>query len=217
MRENNSPASKKFQLMTGKDYLQHRVDWRSSTNGTNQTQSFGRYGQHWLRIVRTGPIFQAYTSFDGVSWGAPVNTQVISMNDCIEVGLVVTNVPYATNVTATFGGVQVTPPYVPAPPPNGLRPDNATTGVDQALSLQVFPNPSSGQLTLNLSAFMEQDAVLEVLDINGQVVLRRALGVIENSTEQLDLSQQPAGMYFVRLRTEDGTTAVERVILQPRP
>jgi hypothetical protein len=48
-------------------------------------------------------------------------------------------------------------------------------------------------------------------------VLRRALGVIENSTEQLDLYGQPAGMYFVRLRTEDGSTAVERVILQPRP
>jgi hypothetical protein len=41
--------------------------------------------------------------------------------------------------------------------------------------------------------------------------------VIENSTEQLDLSQQAAGMYFVRLRTEDGTTALQRVILQPRP
>ncbi|MCB0637112.1 MAG: T9SS type A sorting domain-containing protein, partial [Lewinella sp.] len=117
MRESNDPGSKKFQVMTGLDYLQHRADWRSSTGGTNQTQSFSRYGQHWLRIVRTGDIFQAYTSYNGVTWGQPVNTQIIPMNDCLEVGLIVTNVPYATNVTASFNHVQTSPPYVPEPPP----------------------------------------------------------------------------------------------------
>ncbi|MCB0638799.1 MAG: lamin tail domain-containing protein, partial [Lewinella sp.] len=33
MRESNDPGSKKYQVMTGLDYLQHRVDWRSSTGG----------------------------------------------------------------------------------------------------------------------------------------------------------------------------------------
>ncbi|MCB0638404.1 MAG: HYR domain-containing protein, partial [Lewinella sp.] len=210
MRESNAPGSKKFQLMTGRDYLQHRVDWRNSTNGTNQTQNFSRYGRHWLRIVRNGNVFQAYTSFDGASWGAAVNTQVIPMNACMEIGLVVTNVPYATNVTATFGHVQILGG-------NEMRPDVPTHHGSSVRQLQVYPNPTSSQLTLNLSAFMEQDAVLEVMDINGQMVLRRSLGVIEHGTGQLDLFGQPAGVYFVRLRTEDGTTAVERVILQPRP
>ncbi|MCB0639456.1 MAG: proprotein convertase P-domain-containing protein, partial [Lewinella sp.] len=216
MRESNDPGSKKFQVMTALDYLQHRVDWRHTTDGINQSQSYSRYGQHWLRIVRTGSIFQAFTSYNGVTWGVPVNTQVIPMNECLEVGLVVTNVPYATNVTASFNHVEVTPPYVPMSP-RGESPETEATGVDQALSLQVFPNPTTGQFTLNLSAFLGQDAILEVMDINGQVIRRLSLGVIEHSTEQLDLFGQPAGIYVLRLRTEDGTTAVQRVILQPRP
>ncbi|MCB0638308.1 MAG: choice-of-anchor D domain-containing protein, partial [Lewinella sp.] len=216
MREGHEPSSKKFQLMTGLDYLQHRVDWISSTGGNNQTQSFSRYGQHWLRIVRTGPIFQAYTSYNGTVWGQPVATQVIAMQECLEVGLVVTNVPYASNVTASFNHVELTPPYVPSVPPM-MRPFVGQETADQALTLDIAPNPTTGQLTLNLSAFREQDATLEVMDINGQLILQRQLGVIENSTEQLDLSPYAAGMYFVRLRTEDGTTAVQRVILQPRP
>ncbi|MCB0638161.1 MAG: T9SS type A sorting domain-containing protein, partial [Lewinella sp.] len=216
MRESNDPGSKKFQVMTGLDYLQHRVDWRSSTGGFNQTQNFSRYGQHWLRIVRNGPIFQAYTSYNGTTWGPAANTQVIQMDECLEVGLVVTNVPYATNVTASFDHVQTTPPYVPSLP-GGMRPDEADTPAAPALSLEVYPNPTSGQLTLNLGAFLDREATLEVMDINGQLILQRRLGVVEHSTERLDLSPYTAGMYFVRLRTGDGTTAVQRVVLQPRP
>ncbi|MCB0639900.1 MAG: HYR domain-containing protein, partial [Lewinella sp.] len=214
MRESNSPGSKKFQVMTGLDYLQHRADWRTSTGGTNQSQSFSRFGQHWLRIVRTGNIFQAYTSYDGVIWSQPVNTQIISMNECLEVGLIVTNVPFATNVTATFEHVQLSPPYVPSVP-GPERPDLPVTNVTDAPSLQVYPNPTTGQLTLNLNAFREQDATLEVMDINGQLILQRRLGLIEHSTDQLDLSAYPAGLYFVRLRTSDGVSEVQRVVLQP--
>ncbi|MCB0636544.1 MAG: T9SS type A sorting domain-containing protein, partial [Lewinella sp.] len=213
MRESNDPGSKKFQVMTGLDYLQHRIDWRTTTDGVNQTQNFSRYGQHWLRIVRTGPIFQAFTSYNGLFWSQPVNTQVIPMSECLEVGLIVTNVPYATNVTASFDHVQTSPPYVPSMPAP-IRPDVPDSEEDQALSLVVYPNPTSGQLTVNLSAFLEQEATLEVLDLNGQVILQRRLGVIEHSTERLDLNARPAGLYFVRLRTSDGTTVVQRVVVR---
>ncbi|MCB0635954.1 MAG: proprotein convertase P-domain-containing protein, partial [Lewinella sp.] len=213
MRENNDPGSKKFQVMTGLDYLQHRVDWRTNTGGTNQSQSFSRYGQHWLRIVRTGNLFEAYTSYDGQNWGIPVNTQSITMPDCIEAGLIVTNVPYATNVTASFNQVEVTPPSVPKPP----QPEAPVPIATNAMELTAYPNPTSGQLTVNLSAFLDREATLEVMDINGQLLLQKQLGLVENSTEQLDLSSYAAGMYFVRVLTNDGTTAVQRVILQPRP
>jgi hypothetical protein len=210
MRETNSSGSKKFQLMTGKDYLQHRIDWRSSTGGTNQTQTFSRFGQHWLRIVRTGDVFQAYTSFDGVSWGSPVNTQLIPMGSCIEVGLIVTNVPFATNVTATFSHVTVN--GANGSDPN--RPDGVTSAGNAAFQLQVAPNPTSGQLLVDLGAFLEEAATLEVLDINGRQLLQRSLGVIEQRHERLDLGAYPAGLYFIRLRTESGQTAVQRVIRQ---
>ncbi|MCB0638169.1 MAG: T9SS type A sorting domain-containing protein [Lewinella sp.] len=213
MRESNDPDSKKFQVMTGLDYLQHRVDWRSGTGGLNQTQAFSRYGQHWLRIVRTGPIFQAFTSFNGMFWGQPVNTQVIPMDECLEVGLIVTNVPYASNVTASFNHVQVTPPYSLME----VRPDSPGVVMADDSPLPVYPNPTNGRLTVDLSAFQDQEATLEVLDLDGQLILQRPLGVIENQTEQLDLSEQAAGMYFIRVRTAEKISEVQRVILQPRP
>jgi hypothetical protein len=206
MRETAGPESKKFQVMTGLDYLQHRIDWRSSAGGTNQTQTFSRYGQHWLRIVRNGDVFQAYTSFDGVSWGAPVNTQMIPMEACIEMGLIVTNVPFATNVTATFAGVWTSNDELRPEPP-------AQPEVDHAW-LTAFPNPTSDAVTLNLRGYLEQDATLEVVNAFGQVLQQRRLGVIEHSTERVDLSRQPAGVYLIRLRLDDGTTDQVQVVRQ---
>ncbi|MCB0635239.1 MAG: T9SS type A sorting domain-containing protein, partial [Lewinella sp.] len=152
----------------------------------------------------------AYTSNNGINWGLPVNTQVITMDDCLEVGLIVTNVPFATNVTATFSGVEVSGG-------NEVRPDAPTDNGTITSQLQAYPNPTTGKATVNLSAFMEQDATLEVLDLNGQLILQRPLGIIEHRTERVDLHGQPAGVYLLRLRTADGTTAVRRVIVQRRP
>ncbi|MCB0636170.1 MAG: T9SS type A sorting domain-containing protein [Lewinella sp.] len=205
MRESNAPDSKKFQLMTGLDYLQHRVDWRYNSGGLNQTQNFSRYGQHWLRIVRTGPIFQAFTSWDGVNWGIPVNTRVIPMLGCLEVGLITTNVPFATNVTATFSGVQV----------NGSapRPDVPEAGTPaQGQFLQAYPNPTNGQLTLDLSSFPEQGATLEIVNAFGQLVDRRRLAPIDTATERVDLSTQAAGVYLIRLRLDDGRAEQVQVV-----
>ncbi|MCB0638792.1 MAG: proprotein convertase P-domain-containing protein [Lewinella sp.] len=207
MRESASPDSKKFQVMTGRDYLQHRVDWRTSTGGTNQSQAFSRYGQHWLRIVRTGPIFQAYTSFDGGFWGQPVATQIIDMAECIEMGLIVTNVPYATNVTATFGNVWTSNDL--------MRPEAPTdTGGTVSDQLEAYPNPTSGLVTLNLRGYLEQGATLEVVNTFGQLLEQRRLGVIEASTEELDMSQYPAGVYLLRLRLDDGKTEHVQVVRQ---
>jgi hypothetical protein len=203
MRENNDPGSKKFQLMTGMNYLPHRVDWRSATDGTNQTQTFSRYNQHWLRIVRTGPIFQAYTSFDGVSWGAAVNTQVINMAACIEVGMVVTNVPFATNVTAAFNHVFVTPP---APPRPSQPLDDATTAALPS-GISLYPNPAGQTAILDLTNYLDQGADLEIVNLMGQPLMRRSLGAIEQATLSLDLSPLPAGVYLLRLQFADGRQA----------
>ncbi|MCB0639916.1 MAG: hypothetical protein KDC54_25010, partial [Lewinella sp.] len=179
MRDGNAPDAPMFQLMTGLDYLQHRVDWRLTAGSTRQSLGFSRYGQHWLRIVRTGPIFQAYTSWDGINWGLPVNTQVIQTANCLEVGLVSTNVPYATNVTATFSGVSVI----------GLRPPTPDSKPNtDTHAMEAYPNPTDGTLTVNLGRFLEQSATLEVLNAFGQLIEQRPLGIIENRTEVLDLS-----------------------------
>ncbi|MCB0637761.1 MAG: T9SS type A sorting domain-containing protein, partial [Lewinella sp.] len=209
MRESDSPDSKKFQLMTGLNYLLNRVDWRTTAGGTSQTQQFSRYGQFWLRIVRTGPIFQAFTSVNGVTWGVPISTQVIAMEDCLQVGLTVTNLPHATNLTASFNDV-----FLTGDGNEDLRPEPTSTAGSTDQQLTVYPNPTSGQLTLNLRGYLEQEATLEVYNAFGQLMQQRPLGVITAATETVDLSAAPAGVYLLRLRFEDGTRAQLQVVKQ---
>ncbi|MCB0635802.1 MAG: T9SS type A sorting domain-containing protein, partial [Lewinella sp.] len=73
-----------------------------------------------------------------------------------------------------------------------------------------------------LTAFLDHEASLQVMNLQGRIVLQRQLGIIGSPTERLDLSPYPAGIYLIRLRTAQGVTAVQRVIMQgagghPRP
>ena len=83
--------------------------------------------------------------------------------------------------------------------------------------MQVFPNPTMGRLIIQLGDFLYQEGELEVLDVHGQRVRSVRRGRLEYDTEEVDLTDLPAGMYFIRLQLADGRVQAQRVILQPRP
>lgn len=61
---------------------------------------------HWVRLARTGNMFTAQTSEDGVSWRT-VGVERISMSTTIHVGLAVTSHAYGVTATAQFDNVSV--------------------------------------------------------------------------------------------------------------
>ncbi len=65
------------------------------------------------------------------------------------------------------------------------------------LATNVFPNPSTGFINVNLSAL--NDASVTVFDINGQVVSTDTH--ISESNYQIYLNQ-PAGLYFIEISAE---------------
>ena len=71
--------------------------------------------------------------------------------------------------------------------------------VEQALNM--YPNPTEGTVTIEWAG-ASTNAVVEVLDVTGRVVLAphsaQRVGVISRS--QVDLGAFPEGLYFVRLR-----------------
>jgi hypothetical protein len=75
--------------------------------------------------------------------------------------------------------------------------------------VQLYPNPSSGQLTLLRPAHWGSTAV-EVLNGVGQVVLRRVLPATET---QLNVQTLPAGVYQLRLTTPQGAVT-KRLVRQ---
>jgi hypothetical protein len=62
---------------------------------------------YWVKVVRQGTTFTAFTSLDGVGW-TPVASQTIIMNDTINVGLAVVSHRNGTLATGTFSNVTVT-------------------------------------------------------------------------------------------------------------
>lgn len=94
-----------------------------------------------------------------------------------------------------------------------LRHQAQANGLNEALAaklgLEVFPNPASQQLVIRTA--LGKPVAVELLDALGRVVLKR-----DAAPEQhLNVSQLPAGLYAVRIRTLEGLRLVRRVVVAP--
>ncbi|UOQ55364.1 T9SS type A sorting domain-containing protein [Hymenobacter cellulosivorans] len=82
-----------------------------------------------------------------------------------------------------------------------------------AAQTQLYPNPTTGTVTLKLGELKEQAPVrVEVVNSLGQVVQRLVLQPRQGHTV-LDLSAQPSGLYTVQLHTAAGLV-VKKVVRQ---
>lgn len=99
--------------------------------------------------------------------------------------------------------------------------DSMTIVVDGVLSLEdlsevygsidVFPNPSSGQFTLAMDLTSSFEVELEVLNLMGQTVWRRDAETTLRQEELIDLSQLADGVYTLKVNL-DGVTVTEKLI-----
>jgi uncharacterized repeat protein (TIGR03803 family) len=67
-------------------------------------------------------------------------------------------------------------------------------------AVNIYPNPSSGQFTINLNN-IQTNYTVEVYNVMGEKIYQSFLYDSQNS---INLSSQPAGMYFVYLKSEAG-------------
>jgi len=206
MRESNAAGAKKAQLITnlGSD---HRREFRTVTNGTVIPQQFSSLSRYWLRIVRTGNQFTLFVSSTGMSW-FPAGGQNIVMSNCIEMGLIVTNYTSNSTVTATFSNVsftQVTPPSV-----NTI---NVQPTLGQ-VEFDVFPNPTSGALNLNLEQYIGRSVRIETYSLEGKLLQFAELDEVQNTLERLDLSRFQNGMYLVKVKSAGLPDVTRRIVKQ---
>ena len=82
---------------------------------------------------------------------------------------------------------------------------------EQELSFGMFPNPTSGELTLQVEG-MIADANLQVLDAAGRVAWAKESLQIQGNY-MLDLSTLSDGLYTVVIQS-DGMSAVKRLAIQ---
>lgn len=99
----------------------------------------------------------------------------------------------------------------------GLMIVDACTGVIEIvenLTIEVSPNPNSGKFSIMISTAMDEKISLKVIDNLGSVVYKKeSVQINKNYSTDLDLSNQPKGMYFVYISTDDNNY-VKKIIVQ---
>ena len=69
------------------------------------------------------------------------------------------------------------------------------TGIEDLVSIDLFPNPSTGKVTVRFSTVPDAGSRIDVLDVSGRKIATRQ---ITGTSEEFNLFQQPKGIYLVK-------------------
>jgi Na+-translocating ferredoxin:NAD+ oxidoreductase RnfG subunit len=96
---------------------------------------------------------------------------------------------------------------------NLLCRDTQNDIVDQAMT--VFPNPTSGKVTVNFNASAEDRYLVRVVDLLGKVVYSSDVNaVIGLNVKDIDLSNVAKGMYLLNIQTAGGESQTLRLVVE---
>ena len=71
---------------------------------------------------------------------------------------------------------------------------------NQSASLSIYPNPSKGIFTLSASSILRGETDIEISNIAGQLMYKKSLTDNTDLLINIDLSNQPKGIYIVHLK-----------------
>jgi hypothetical protein len=80
--------------------------------------------------------------------------------------------------------------------------DQSNVGIDDFSSpdfMVVYPNPSDGRFSIELSQVMDQEVSMEIMDPVGRILLHQKFPPYILINEAFELSDHPAGIYFIRI------------------
>lgn len=98
-------------------------------------------------------------------------------------------------------------PLIQSTSPGYFKLENAL-GLSElnAAGLLIYPNPSSGLVTITIENLSDKGATLTVIDLTGRVVLEKTM----QSSTTINLTKH--GVYLVKLQTENGSVVKKLII-----
>ncbi|MGE0636285.1 MAG: T9SS type A sorting domain-containing protein [Bacteroidia bacterium] len=91
-----------------------------------------------------------------------------------------------------------------------------STGMDEASetqALHVYPNPTSGKVTVNFKPDSKKKTQLKITDESGKVVYSEEIKTSSEFTHEIDLGNEAKGIYFVEL-VQGKVKYVNRIVLK---
>jgi hypothetical protein len=93
---------------------------------------------------------------------------------------------------------------------NFTMPNYSEDEIMQFKSVNLYPNPNSGNFTLDISLYEKDDIYVEVYDLLGQLQQAHKIGKGEKDYSfNFNLNQLKKGIYFVSIRTNKGTAGIK--------
>ena len=72
----------------------------------------------------------------------------------------------------------------------------------KSISIKAYPNPNEGRFIIELSEVLNDEIMLQVFTIRGELVINSKQRILDNNLE-LNIQDQPSGNYFIRLISTD--------------
>jgi hypothetical protein len=77
------------------------------------------------------------------------------------------------------------------------------------IGLKVFPNPNDGSFMVEFNSTDLKPTELTISDILGRIILRKTIKSIGKYSQQINISEQSAGQYFISVQKDDGIKTIK--------
>lgn len=85
-------------------------------------------------------------------------------------------------------------------------------GLDESGSFKIFPNPVTSETQLNFENLNSEVSYIRILSVSGEVI--KEITHISSTKINLDLQDEPAGVYILQLTTMEGDTHSKKLVKQ---
>ncbi len=133
--------------------------------------------------------------YDSYLWNTGATTPFITVNGSIGIG----NHPYWLYCSFTNGCEASDTVIVKVLDGVNVNELNTTNGIN------VYPNPSNGVFNVSGEFSTNNNVTITVLDITGKTVLIKKLDNVSILNQEIDLSSNNKGIYFVKINNNDKT------------